>query len=207
MDHLIGCFVTGAVAGFVVAVPFGAISAIIVEAALSQGARAGLLTALAASLADVVHAALAAAGFAALVASNPNALSAAQGMGGALLLVVGTFQLRSARRSAVGYAIHSGKSRFLGTFVLVMSDPMTVLLFVAALAGNSSINGEDAKWYEWSSFSIGVLVGTMAWRFPAVTALALVRARLSEAFITRLRFAGAFLLVAAGISFVAMATA
>lgn len=154
-------FAQSLVIGLSIAAPVGPIGLLTIQRTLQFGPATGLATGLGAAVADAVYGAVGAFGVTALI----DALTAARvplAVGGGLFLL--WMAWRIARAPVVAHvAAASGGSDllrcFAGTFVLTLSNPATIISFVAvfgALAGRAAVNSP------WTMIA-GVLVGSALW--------------------------------------------
>jgi threonine/homoserine/homoserine lactone efflux protein len=132
--------------GFSIAAPVGPIGVLVLRQSLGGGWRAGVASGLGAALADLIYGALAAAGVRAF-AGQGRAVALA---GGAILLVLAwrSWRERPAQKPA-------GAGGVFATFLLTLSNPMTILSFAAMVA---SVGAAAPGW-----FVAGVFLGSMAW--------------------------------------------
>jgi threonine/homoserine/homoserine lactone efflux protein len=163
--------------GLSIAAPVGPIGLLVIQRTLQRGALAGLATGLGAALADAIYGALGAYGVATLIhalqaARTPLALG-----GGAFLLWLAwttwtaappdrAAQPRSDARGLLGCLV--------GTLLLTLSNPATILSFIAvfgALAGGVAQAASPAP------MVLGVALGSAAWWLLLTTLVARVRGR------------------------------
>lgn len=168
-------FFASLVIGLSIAAPVGPIGLLTIQRTLQQGPRAGLATGLGAAAADAVYGAIGAFGVTALI----NALTAARlplalGGGGFLLwLAWSIWRAPIAERAA---EVRGGSDLlrcFAGTFVLTLSNPATVLSFIAvfgALAGRLSVSSP------WTMIA-GVWIGSALWWLLLSVAVGRLRER------------------------------
>ncbi len=150
--------------GLAVAAPVGPIGLLCIRRSLSDGRAAGLATGMGAASADATYGLLVASGFAAtglLSYEMPMAVG-----GGALLMLLGLFSLRSFFRATAPSAAAAPRSRallpaYLSTYLLTLSNPMTILVFVGMVAGLGAIAAADPLAPYW--LVIGVFVGSALW--------------------------------------------
>ena len=167
--------------GLSIAAPVGPIGLLVIQRTLRHGVATGLATGLGAALADAAYGALGAFGVSALVDGLQGArLPLALG-GGAFLLGLAwrTWHAQAPVQGAQGARVASGPglgSSFAGTFVLTLSNPATILSFIA-IFGALSGHGAPASP---GLVVAGVLAGSALWWLALCTAVGLLRARFSE---------------------------
>ncbi len=130
----------GFVLGFSIAAPVGPIGLLCIQRTLEKGFRSGVATGLGAATADAAYGALAAFGFSALTGILV-ASSGAVGLAGGFFLCwlgIRIFLAKPASRAAG--APENGRgllADFASTFILTLSNPMTILFFAAVITGFS----------------------------------------------------------------------
>lgn len=154
-------FAQAALIGFSIAAPVGPIGLLTIQRSLNHGAAAGLATGLGAAVADAVYGAIGAFGVAALISVLTEARVPLALGGGAFLLWLAwrCWFTPPAQTAAVAAGGAELLRCFAGTFVLTLSNPATILAFIAVfgtLAGRLQTN---APW----TMVGGVLVGSALW--------------------------------------------
>jgi threonine/homoserine/homoserine lactone efflux protein len=155
---------TGLLAGVAIAAPVGPIGLMCIRRSMVEGRGAGLATGLGAAVADGTYGLVVATGIAAsgLVARYGAQM---QIFGGTLLLLIGLHTARGfwrARPDAVA-ANKSGSliSAFTSTYLLTLSNPMTMLAFVAMIAGLGQ--AADSHPLAPVVLVLGVFLGSALW--------------------------------------------
>jgi len=155
-------FLKGLAIGFSIAAPVGPIGALCIRRTLAYGRAVGLASGLGAATADMVYGAIAAFGLTAV-----SGFLVAQQMwfglvGGVFLLYLGvrTFVARPTGRSSA--PLPSGLMKAYGsTFVLTLSNPVTILAFAAIFAGLGITAGRDHGTA--ALLVLGVFLGSAIW--------------------------------------------
>lgn len=183
--------------GLSIAAPVGQIGVLAIQRTLDQGRAAGLATGLGAALADAVYGAIGAFGVTSLI-------HWLLGLKFWLGLLGGSFLLWMAWRIGTqpvvqGTGSHQRPAALLshvaGTFVLTLSNPTTILAFMAvfgALAGGSQVSSP------WTMVS-GVLLGSALWWVILSTGVARLRHRFDVRWQRAVNQCSAFLLGALGL--------
>jgi putative LysE/RhtB family amino acid efflux pump len=167
--------------GLAIAAPLGPIGALCINRTLERGGVAGIAGGLDTALADAVYAALAALGFVAFsnvlgVIDVPLRLA-----GGAFMLWLGGKSMmptppreveNAAARDLIGTAA--------ATFLLTITNPMTILSFAAIFAGLGLASGTGAT--AAALVISGVFAGSMLWWCILSGGVALARHRLPDTF-------------------------
>ena len=153
----------GLVIGFSIAAPVGPIGVLCIRRTLADGRAAGLATGLGAASADAIYGFVAAFGLTWVTGMLLGGQAWIRIVGGLFLLYLGarTFFARPGDRAAsasgVGLAAAYGS-----TFFLTLTNPMTILSFVAVFAalglGSSRTDPTSA-----AALVVGVFVGSALW--------------------------------------------
>jgi len=169
--------------GFAVAAPVGPIGLLCVKRTLEQGRAMGLATGLGAAAADAGYGVMVAAGLSLsgvlLAYAQPLQL-----VGGLLIVWLGLLSLRRYfRPKGVPHTARAPKTNrlavaFGSSFLLTLSNPMTILAFVALISGlgASTANTVNTAYV----LVAGVFFGSALWWFLLVGITALARSRLPD---------------------------
>ncbi|CAB3782906.1 LysE family translocator [Pararobbsia alpina] len=188
-------FLNALLIGFCIAAPVGPIGMLCIQRSLSGGFRPGIATGLGAACADAVYGLLGAVGVAGIVMRFPVLTDFLQIGGGAFLVWLGWTIFRSrARRDAPVPVVASGRRAFASTFVLTLSNPMTILSFVAMFAalGASVSSSSAGAWLAPAIMVTGVFAGSAAWWLCLSGASALLRTRIPAHWIAAIAVLSAF---------------
>ena len=162
MDH-VGFLIKGLVIGLAIAAPVGPIGVLCIRRTLVEGRLVGLVTGMGAATADGLYGAVAAFGLTAisdLLIGNGLWLGAA---GGVFLCYLGarTFLAEPAHDPATarGGAL---AAVWGSTFVLTLTNPTTILSFVAIFAG-LGLGDTGGDYVDATILMIGVFLGSALW--------------------------------------------
>jgi threonine/homoserine/homoserine lactone efflux protein len=168
----------GAGIGFAIAAPVGPVGLLCIRRTLRDGPLAGLATGLGAATADGLYGLVAAGGLG--IAAWLLGHAAALGLAGAGLLAgLGLGSLRSFLRKRVDAPADapappaSPPLAFATTFALTMTNPATILSFVAVIAALGA-SGDRAPGAAWELVA-GVFAGSAAWWLILVGTVHLAR--------------------------------
>jgi threonine/homoserine/homoserine lactone efflux protein len=189
--------VRGLAVGFVIAAAIGPVGLLCIRRTLTGGRAAGLATGLGAATADALYASIAAFGLSAaadLLVSERRALALAGGV-----LLVGVAARGWVRRHAPARATVPGRTGAPGTLLgawattvaLTITNPATILSFVAAFAGFGLVTGGGL---EAAALVAGVFAGSAAWWVVLVGASDVLRPRLGPVGLARLSGVSAVLI-------------
>ncbi|HEU5102673.1 MAG TPA: LysE family translocator [Roseiflexaceae bacterium] len=168
----------GLLIGFSIAAPVGPIGVLCIRRTLAQGRAAGLISGLGAASADAIYGCIAGFGLtfiSSLLISQQGWLKL---IGGAFLCYLGIRTLLSqpAERAAAGDAIGL-VGAYASTFLLTLTNPTTILSFVAVFAGLglASMGGDYAAAL---LLVLGVFFGSALWWLLLSGGVGMFRARL-----------------------------
>jgi threonine/homoserine/homoserine lactone efflux protein len=167
----------GLLIGFSIAAPVGPIGVLCIRRTLAQGRAAGLVSGLGAASADAVYGCIAGFGLTFISGLLISQQSWLKLIGGAFLCYLGIRTLlaqpaeRAATTSGMGLA-----SAYTSTFFLTLTNPTTILSFVAVFAGLglASMGGDYAAA---AILVLGVFAGSALWWLLLSGGVALLRAR------------------------------
>lgn len=168
----------GLLLGFAIAAPVGPIGVLCIRRTLAQGRAIGFISGLGAATADVLYGCIAAFGLTAI----SELLVRQQGwlrLAGGLFLCYLGIRILLSRPSAEPAAAESRGfvSAYFSTLLLTLTNPMTILSFVAVFAGlgvGRNGNGYAAA----AAVVLGVFLGSAAWWLLLSAGVSLVRGRL-----------------------------
>jgi threonine/homoserine/homoserine lactone efflux protein len=178
--------------GFSIAAPVGPIGLLTIQRTLNQGPAAGLATGMGAAVADAAYGAVGAFGVTVLI----QMLTAARmplAIGGAAFLLWMAWSIWRAPVAERAAPASGGSNLlrcFAGTFVLTLSNPATILSFIAVfgtLAGRLQVASP------WTMIA-GVLIGSASWWLLLSTAVGRLRERFDARWRRRINVASALVL-------------
>jgi threonine/homoserine/homoserine lactone efflux protein len=177
--------------GLSIAAPVGPIGLLTIQRSLHQGARAGLATGLGAAAADACYGALGAYGVHAVI-STLEAARLPLALGGAAFLLWMAWGLwRMPVRAAAGPQERSGPSLwacFAGTFVLTLSNPATIVSFMAVFGVLAARGGAAASP---GLLVLGVFLGSALWWWALSSGVGRLRGRFDARWQRRVQRASA----------------
>ncbi len=156
--------IKGIVLGFSIAAPVGPIGILCIRKTLAEGRLSGFVTGLGAATADAMYGVIAAFGLSAVTTFLVGQRSWIQLIGGAFLLYLGIKTLL-AKVNTNQAEIGTKKgliASYISTLGLTLTNPMTILSFVAVFAGLGI--GNEAKSYASATLLVvGVFLGSALW--------------------------------------------
>jgi threonine/homoserine/homoserine lactone efflux protein len=191
-----GLLVRGFLLGFAIAAPVGPIGLLCIQRTLNQGQWVGLASGLGAATADAVYGTIAAFGLTLISSFLVEQQFWLALVGGLFLCYLGvrTLLASPAEKAAVAEAHGIGRA-YLSTFLLTVTNPMTILAFVAIFAGAGlAATGGDTT--SAGLLVLGVFLGSAAWWSLLSGGVALLRSHISTNVLLWVnRAAGAILVV------------
>jgi threonine/homoserine/homoserine lactone efflux protein len=162
--------------GLAIAAPVGPIGLLVIQRSLLYGRSLGLATGMGAAVADAIYGAVAAFGVTSVIGLLQGARTALALLGGAFLLGLAwrtwhaapPAPVTSARTPARGLAV-----AFAGTLLLTLSNPATILSFIAVFGAWGARGTPVSPWL----VVTGVLLGSATWWLLLCTVVAALRER------------------------------
>lgn len=192
----------GIILGFAIAAPVGPIGLLCIQRTLSQGQLVGLASGLGAATADAFYGAVAAFGLTVVSAFLIEQQFWLALLGGLFLCYLGVRTLLSAPvEHAAEREAGSIGAAYVSTFLLTITNPMTILAFAAIFAGAGlGATGGDAASAAWmvgpTLLVGGVFVGSAAWWLLLSGGVSLLRSRINSGVLLWInRAAGAILVI------------
>jgi threonine/homoserine/homoserine lactone efflux protein len=159
-------FLKAMLIGLCIAAPVGPIGMLCIQRSLSLGFRSGIATGLGAASADALYGLLGALGFAGLVTAFPKGALTLQIAGGCFLVYLALTIVREQGASQTcDTDASSTQHHFLSTFLLTLSNPLTVLSFVAIFAAVGAVPTKTVGFgYLIPMIMVtGVFLGSLLW--------------------------------------------
>lgn len=173
-------FWTGALAGYGIAIPVGAIAILILETGLREGFTRGFFAGAGAASADFLYAAVAvAAGSAAAVSIAAFALPLKITSGLVLIALGGWGLWRVFKQTPPGNSQANARnhgSTYLQFLGLTLLNPMTVVYFAALILGGSAGARVDAT--SALLFVLGAGIASLSWQTLLAASASLLKKRL-----------------------------
>lgn len=170
--------IKGLLAGLAIAVPVGPINVLIASRTLTKGRPSGLLSGLGAAAADGLYGAV--AGFSITLVINLLMRWEfwIRMLGGILLVGMGCIYFRKQAPPLRMKEDPGGHSDFLSTFLLTLTNPTTVLSFLAVLTV-MGLGGSRAGWLTLLLVG-GIFCGSLLWWVVLVTLINWLRDRFND---------------------------
>ncbi len=165
-------FAKGVMIGFAIAAPVGPIGILCIRRTMLNGVASGLASGTGAALADCLYGSIAAFSLTAVAAFLQHYAVWLQVLGGIFLIALGlrTIMQKPHKEDEIRHPRkdwHSLKEiagDFLSTFLLTLTNPATILSFVAIFAGLGLVSEHDRPDYAVSTLMVaGVFTGSLLW--------------------------------------------
>lgn len=175
-----GFFLKGVILGFSIAAPVGPIGILCIRRTLQFGRFSGFFSGLGAASADALFAIIAAFGLTFI----SNFLMAGQFwlrlIGGVFLLYLGWKTFFSKLSNDNKEISHTTLlNDFISTFFLTLTNPLTILSFLAVFAG-LGLSSIESSYFEASTLVLGVFLGSAAWWLFLSEGITLFRKKVSQ---------------------------
>lgn len=171
--------VRGIVLGFAIAAPVGPIGVLCIRRTLTAGRIAGLASGLGAATADAIFSCVAAFGLTVIASALVSYTVWMRLIGGIFLCYLGLRMLRPALGTDPAFSPTAPLSVFrayVTTLALTLTNPATILSFLAVFAGVGITNNGYGSAL---ALVLGVFTGSALWWFLLSSAVGLVRHRMS----------------------------
>ncbi|TVU54378.1 MAG: LysE family translocator [Arthrospira sp. PLM2.Bin9] len=167
----------GLVIGFSIAAPIGPIGILCIRRSLTQGKIVGLVSGLGAATADAIYGFMAGFGLTAISSLLLGQQTLLRILGGLFLCYLGCkiFGDKPANESA---KINHKVGAYASTFLLTLTNPMTILGFIAIFSGLGL--GETNNYFDATLLVLGVFLGSALWWLLLVGFIELFRDRLNS---------------------------
>lgn len=173
-------FVKGIIIGFSVAAPVGPIGILTIRRSLTQGKLSGFVTGMGAATADTIYGMIAGFGLTAVSSFLMTYELWMKLIGGSFLLFLGirTFLAKPTDNGAVSKST-SLLGNFISTFFLTITNPATILSFLAIFAG-LGLGTKETDIISSLSLVGGVMAGSSAWWLFLSTGVGVFRSKMTH---------------------------
>ncbi|NQY41925.1 MAG: LysE family transporter [Legionellales bacterium] len=197
MRMLLFIFLQAWMIGIAVAAPVGPIGLLCIRRALENGMLGAISVGLGAALADSVFGLVAAGGFAGINNFLSEQIHIFRLLGGCFLLYLGYKEAFKSNNKEVNLK-RNHKSLYIDyqVFLLTMTNPMTILTFMAIFSG---LRVQMVSILELSIVVTGVFFGSMTWWFILGKIVCKIQGKMSHGCEQIIRVVSAFILVLFGI--------
>lgn len=174
-------FIKGIIIGFLIAMPVGPIGVLCIRRTLAEGRLSGMASGLGAATADACYGCLSGFGLTFITGALTAHQDWLQSVGGAVLCWLGWRTFRAHPFiSQVNVAHGRGLvGAYASTFLLTLTNPMTILAFAGIFAGAGLGAGPGSRLAA-GLLIAGVFTGSSCWWLLLSGAVGLMRARVGE---------------------------
>lgn len=169
----------GLILGFSIAAPVGPIGVLCIRRSMARGFRSGLVSGLGAASADAVYGTITAAGLTLVADFLVDQKLWLGSLGGAFLVYLGfrTFFTHPSAES-IGEEKSNVGGDYISTFLLTLSNPVTIFSFAAIFSGMSA---QALPVFRFSAFLLvlGVFIGSALWWLLLTGGVSLLRTRVT----------------------------
>jgi len=151
----------GLAAGLAIAIPVGPVNVLVASRSLVFGRRSGIVSGLGAASADTLYGSIAGFSITFIIQFLQREQFWIRVIGGLLLMAIGVMYFRKPPQALSARRNGGGHSDFVSTLLLTLTNPTTVLSFLAVLAGL----GLGAEGPGWPTLLLvgGIFCGSMLW--------------------------------------------
>ncbi len=160
-DYLI----KGLIIGFSIAAPVGPIGVLTIKRTLTEGRISGFVTGMGAAFADAAYGAVAGFGLIAISSFLISQEFVIKLIGGLFLLYLGVKSFLSTPATKEATVANKGLLKnFISTFFLTLTNPSTILSFIAIFVG-LGLASSTADYFSSTAIVFGVFIGSALWWF------------------------------------------
>jgi len=157
----IALLLRGLIAGLAIAAPVGPVNVLCASRTIAKGWRSGLVSGLGAAIADFLYGSVAGFSIGFIIRFLIREEYWIRLVGGILLVVIGALYYFKRPRSLQPEMGESGRSDFASAFLLNLTNPTTVLSFLAVLAALGF--RQHKAWWLTLFLVAGIFCGSMLW--------------------------------------------
>lgn len=192
-------FLKGIIIGFSIAAPVGPIGLLCIRRTLQYGRLHGLLTGLGAATADGLYGCIAAGGFVLVTNLLTRYVVPLRIIGGIYICYFGLRIIRERNKARRELEISTKNlfSSYISTFVLTITNPMTIVSFVGVLAAQGLKAGGPRA--ESIPLVGGIILGSALWWLCLSTGVSFFRSRMSDKILHWINLIAGILLICMGI--------
>jgi len=160
---MLALFIKGLIIGFAIAAPVGPIGVLCIQRSLHDGFKIGLMTGLGAAFADGTYGMIAGFGLTALSSFLIGNSTWIRLFGGLFLLYLGIkLFFTSPQEKSAGHPDRSPWHAFGTTFLLTLTNPVTILSFIAIFAG-LGLAQTSYDYMHAIILVLGITIGSAVW--------------------------------------------
>lgn len=187
--------ISSIIIGFSIAAPVGPIGVLVIRRTLSEGRVTGFITGLGAATADAFYGAVGAFGLTLITTWLVNSEGWLRIIGGLFLCWLGIRTLLAPPATTAAATATTRLNAFVTTFALTLTNPLTILSFVAVFVGLGLASDSSDPLAALTVVS-GVFIGSAFWWLALSGGISLLRHRVTPPFLLWInRLSGGIVLV------------
>jgi threonine/homoserine/homoserine lactone efflux protein len=177
--HALELLLKGVLAGFAISAPVGPVNVLCFSRTLSKGWLAGLISGLGAATADTIYGGIAGFSISFVILFLLHEEFWIRLFGGTLLIALGIrYYFKKPQSLEDGKQTESAHSDYISALLLNLTNPTTVLSFLAVLAALGM--GQHRSWWLKLLLVAGIFCGAMIWWLAVVFAGSHFRGRFDD---------------------------
>ncbi|MDA9168848.1 LysE family transporter [Pelagibacteraceae bacterium] len=193
-------YLSGLLVGFLVALPVGAIAMICINRTLQYGKISGYFSGLGAATADLIYGLIAIYSLTAISGQalvNQPVLKLA---GGLCIIFIGARMMIGKKSSSETVLVthETNIKDFISTFLITLSNPITMIAFVVALS-NINYLFQEINFIHSSILVLGIFSGSMLWWVILVNISLSFKKYLSNLFVRRINIVSGLIILCIGL--------
>jgi threonine/homoserine/homoserine lactone efflux protein len=153
--------IRGIATGLIIAAPVGPVNVLCIQRTIGKGWKSGLVSGFGAAVADTIYGSVAAFSVTLVIDFLLHEQFWIRVLGGSLLILIGLMYYFQKPRTLQEQKDETTHSDFVSTFLLTLTNPTTVLSFIAVLA-TLGMKEQRAVWMTVLLVG-GIFVGSMMW--------------------------------------------
>jgi len=173
-----GLPIRGLVAGLIIAAPVGPVNVLCMRRTIEKGWKSGVISGFGATLADTLYGAIAGFSISLVIDFLLREEYWIRLIGGMALIGIGVIYYFRTPGTLKADADEEANSDFISALLLTLTNPTTVLSFIAVLATLGL--GERRPLWQTSLLVGGIFVGAMIWWIVLVAAINLLRDKFND---------------------------
>jgi threonine/homoserine/homoserine lactone efflux protein len=190
-------FIEGMVLGFAIAAPVGPIGVLCIRRTMQYGRLSGIFSGLGAAVADMFYGAIAVFGLDLLSDFLLEWQFWLRVCGGIFLMIWGFRIFISKPKEKINSAMHAGLLKdFVSTFLLTLSNPLTIITFLAIFAGLGLVKNVTHGIF----LILGIFLGSCIWWLILCEGMTFIRKRISHNFMTWVNRVAGLIILGFGIA-------
>jgi threonine/homoserine/homoserine lactone efflux protein len=193
----------GVLAGLAIAIPVGPVNVLCISRTITKGRVAGIISGLGAATADTFYGSIAGFSISLVINFLVREKFWLRLVGGALLIAIGLVYWFKKPKSLKEEQAESSHSAYVTTLLLTLTNPTTVLSFLAILAGLRL--GEPRPWPLTLFVVLGIFTGSMLWWIVLALISGHFRDRFDDAAVVRMNRLAAIAIAGFGLLTMVMA--